>query len=130
MRALAMLVFSFALLWGVDVEAQEALTMATPPGKPLVWDPEFVVPEHDPETHVVAFRLHSFEVDSADVPFFVDREGIIVPKAGVEAAAAVLTEDGRFVLLLCSFPSAGLYNLALPRVRLEHCALRRVERQP
>jgi hypothetical protein len=115
---------------GVHVEAQEALTIHTPPGKPLVWDPEFVVPDHNPETDVVAFRVHPFEADTADVPFFVDRMGIVIPKVEVETEVLVLLEGTKFVVLLCSFPEQGSFNLALPGVRSEYCSLRRAERQP
>lgn len=130
MRVFTTLIFSFALLMGADTEAQEALTVATPPGKPLVWDPEFLVPDHNPETEMIAFRLLPFEADTADLPFFVDREGIVVPNDGAEATTAVLSENARFVVLLCSFPEPGSFNVALPGVRLEYCTLRHVERQP
>lgn len=130
MRVLATLIFSFALLLGANVRAQDALTINTPPGKPLVWDPEFVVPDHNTETEVVVFRLHPFEADTADVPFFVDREGIIVPKDDVDAFVAVLSEDAQFVVLVCSFPESGSFNVALPEIRSKYCTLRRAERQP
>ncbi|MDP3402455.1 MAG: hypothetical protein Q8S35_00665 [bacterium] len=130
MRVLATLIFSFVLLTGANAEAQEALTITTPPGKPLVWIPEFVIPDHNTETEVVAFRLLPFEVDTADLPFFVDREGIIVPKDGVDASVVVLSEDAQFVVLVCKFPESGPFNVALPGVRSEYCTLRRAERQP
>lgn len=130
MRALAALIFSFVLLVGANAWAQYALTITTPPGKPLVWDPEFSVPDHNPETDMIAFRLHPFEVETADLPFFVDREGIIVPKDDVDAFVAVLSEDAQFVVLMCSFPESGSFNVALPEVRSEYCTLRYAERQP
>ncbi|MES2931782.1 MAG: hypothetical protein V4682_03790 [Patescibacteria group bacterium] len=130
MRAFAMLMFSFVLLTGADARAQEALTITTPPGKPLVWDPEFTVPSHNTETEMVAFRLLPFAEDSADVPFFVDRTGIVIPKAGADVTVEVLAEDAQFVVLLCSFPELGPFNVALPGVRSQYCILRRVERQP
>lgn len=130
MRAFVTLIFSCSLLMSVHVKAQEALTMHTPPGKPLVWDPEFVVPDHNPETEMVAFRILPLEADTADVPFFIDREGIVVPKLDAGVYSAVLSENGQFVVLLCSFPDSGSFNIALPRVRSEYCSLWRAERQP
>lgn len=130
MRAFATLMFLSALLMGVRADAQEALTIHTPAGKPLVWDPEFVVPDHNRETEIVAFRLHPFEADTADVPFFVDREGTVILKTEAETAAALLSEDMRFTVLMCSFPESGSFNIALPRVRSEYCTLWRAERQP
>jgi len=129
MRALTMLMVVFVLAWSTDLQAQEALTSATPPGKPLVWDPEFIAPSHDPETEMVVFRLLPSFAESGDMPFFVDRLGIVVPKAGADAAATVLSEDAEFVILMCSFPLPGPYNVALPGVRSEYCTLRRAERQ-
>lgn len=130
MRAFAMLTFSFMLLASTNALAQEALTIATPPGKPLVWDPEFIVPTHDPETEMIAFRILPFEIDSADMPFFLDRTGIAIPKAGIDVTVEVLAEDAQFVVLLCSFPQPGSYSVALPGVRSRYCTLRRAERQP
>lgn len=130
MRLLATLIFSFVLLVGTNVFSQEALTITTPPGRPLVWDPEFVIPEHSRETEIIAFRLHPFEADTADVPFFIDRMGIVVPKDALEAEVLTLLEGTRFVVLLCTFPELGSFNVALPRVRSEYCTLRRAERQP
>ncbi len=130
MRVLMTLIFSFVLLTGANARAQDALTINTPPGKPLVWDPEFVVPDHNPETEMVAFRLHPFQADTADVPFFVDREGIVIPKDGVEDYVAVLSEDAQFIVLVCSFQQPGPFDLALPGVRSEYCTFRRAERQP
>lgn len=130
MRYIATLLFVCVLLSSTDLRAQDALTINTPPGKPLVWDPEFLAPSHDPETHMVAFRLFPFETESADQPFFLDREGIIVPKEGIDGAVAALSEDAQYVILLCSFPQPGSYNAALPGVRSQYCTLRRAERQP
>lgn len=130
MRVLATLILSFVLLLGTNAFSQEALTIATPPGKPLVWDPEFVIPEHNRETDIVAFRLHPFEADTADIPYFIDRTGIVVPKDALETGVLVLLEGTKFVVLVCSFPEMGPFNLALPGVRSEYCSLRRAERQP
>ncbi len=130
MRVLATLIFSFVLLAGANARAQDALTVTTPPGNSLVWDPEFTVPDHNAETEMVAFRLLPFEIDSADLPFFIDREGIVIPKDGVEEYVAVLSKDTQFVVLVCSFQQPGPFNLALPGVRSEYCILRRAERQP
>ena len=130
MRAFAICMFTLVFLTSVNARAQEALTIATPPGKPLVWDPEFLVPAHNPETEVVAYRLHPFEADTGDLPFFVDREGIIVPKSEVENEVLVLLEGAKFVVLVCSFPHTGSFNVALPGIRSEYCTLRRAERQP
>ena len=130
MRAFAALTFSFVLLVGTNAWAQDALTIHTPPGKPLVWDPEFTVPDHNPEADVIAFRLHPFEADTADIPYFIDLVGIVVPKVEVETEVLMLLEGAKFVVLLCSFPGPGSFNLALPQVRSEYCSLRRAERQP
>lgn len=130
MCAFATLVAVLALLASADLRAQEALTSATPTGKPLVWDPEFTIPDHDPETQTVAFRLLPSFAESGDLPFFRDREGIVIPKAGADVAVEVLSEDAEFVLLVCSFPQPGPFNVGLPEVRSQYCTLRRAERQP
>ncbi len=130
MRVLATLIFSFVLLVVANARAQEALTINTPPGKPLVWDPEFVIPEHNPETEIVAFRLHPFEADTADLPYFIDRTGVVVSKNALETEVLLLLEGTKFVVLVCSFPELGSFNVALSGVRSEYCTLRRAERQP
>lgn len=130
MRALAMLVLPFVLLTSTNALAQDALTIATPPGKSLVWDPEFTVPDHNPETEVVAFRLHPFEADTADMPYFIDRVGTVIPKVTVDTEVLALLEGTRFAVLLCAFTQPGSFNVALPEVRAQYCTLRRAERQP
>lgn len=122
---------ALVLLGSTSGLAQEALTIHTPPGKPLVWYPEIVVPGHDLEKDMVAFRIHESQLDDGDIPFFVDRTGIVVPKEGLDAAVERLRGIDPVTVLVCSFPEAGSFNLVRRDVRGEFCTpWRRNERQP
>ena len=125
MRVLVLL--ASLLLASSDARAQDALSIKTPAGRPLVWNPEIVVPEHDPETELVLYQFIEVEGVEADIPFLVDRTGIRVLKADLEATVSRFLADPLTSVLVCSFPEPGPYDLTRPEIRTRFCT---VQRQP
>ena len=129
MRAL-IATLALALISSTSARAQDALTIKTPPGRPLVWDPEILVPEHEPASDSVLYRVLEVPGTEPDTPFFVDRIGIRVPNGEVDREAAVLSEGFRFAILVCSFTGPEPFDLVRPEIRSRYCAVWRSERQP
>lgn len=130
MRLCMLLLGMAVLLWGTGARAQEALTITTPPGKPVVWDPTPVIPEHNPATEVVAFRIHE-RGSEGDIPFFIDLTGMVIPKEGLDEAVERVRGSDPFIVLVCSFPEARSFDLVRPGVRSQFCTPWRAgERQP
>ena len=123
MRVLVLLVS--LLLASSDARAQDALSMKIPSGEPLVRDPEIVIPTHDPVAESILFRMIEVEGVEADIPFLVDRTGIRVLKADLEATVSQFLADALLSVLVCSFPELGPYDLTRPEVPSRFCTIRR-----
>gem|GEM_PF-3148616 len=97
-----------------------------PKDQPLIRDMDFVVPYHDPVTEQVAFRVSSRFFDSADIPFFVGREGMVVNRENPRAQVLEWLADGD-IALICDVPMGDGESLDLndPSSRNEHCRAER-----
>lgn len=97
-----------------------------PKDEPLIRDMDFVIPYHDPVTEQVAFRVSSRFFDSADIPFFVGREGVVVSRENPRAQVAGWLTDGD-IALICDVPMGDGESLNLndPSSRNEYCRAER-----
>jgi hypothetical protein len=82
----------------------------------------FIIPEHNPLEEQVAFPLHAAFFEEADVPFFIERTGRIVPRADPRPAIEDWLGE-RYVVLICDVPMGDgeILNLNDPQSRKEHC---------
>ncbi len=125
MKALAAFLFSAALLCGTEAMAQSLPLLEREEVVPLVRDPEILIPNFNPETEVVLFRVFDFNLDAADIPFLVDRLGIVVSRLRVEEMVEVFLAEDRIAVFICSFPAGERPNILRPDVRSRVCSLRR-----
>lgn len=130
MRLLALCACGF-LMGSAHAQVPYVPAIITAPGKPLVWDPEIIIPPHDPETEYVAFRVHEANIDAADQPFFVDRTGTVVPRSGADAFVDAVAVSGTIAVYLCACPAGARPALTRAEDRRRFCRLRRkTEQQP
>jgi len=123
MRTLCALVCVLAAIpFGSSAQETPYRLIDAPPGEPLVRDMVFHIPEHDPLSEQVAFRVRRAFFDTADVPFFYSREGRVVRRS--DARAGVLdwiTEES--LVLVCDVPMGDgeALNLNDPVNRRANC---------
>lgn len=125
MKAFAAFLFGAALLCSTEATAQSVPLIEHEEGIPLVRDPEILIPDFNPETEVVLFRAIDFNLDAADIPFLVDRLGIVVPRPLVEEMVEGFLAEDRIAVFVCSFPAGERPNVLRPDVRSRVCSLRR-----
>lgn len=114
-----------ACLAHADARAQSLPMIEYESGTPLVRDPVIGVPRSDPESEMVVYRVMDFNLDAADIPFFVDRDGILVrEEVADETIARLLSEDG-IALYVCRFPSGAHPVMTRPADRARFCTVRR-----
>ena len=114
------------LFCATDALAQEVLPIIhVEPGTPLVRDPEILVPEHDSEREIVLYRVYDFRLDAADIPFFIDRVGIAVPRETAHAAIEAFLREERTAVYSCSFEAGERPYIAHPSERDRFCVLQR-----
>lgn len=125
MRILLPSLFGVALFCATEVRAQALPMIEFEPGTPLVRDPVILIPAHDPDRELVLYRVLDFNLDAADLPFFIDRTGLVVLREHAEAAIDTLLSEERTAVYSCSFRSGESPNIAQPAERSRSCTLRR-----
>lgn len=125
MKAVHMLVFGVAYFCAVEARAQALPMIETEPGAPLVRDPVILLPVHDPDHELVLYRVLDFNLDAADLPFFIDRTGLVVSRENASAAIGMLLSEERTAVYSCSFRTEEPPNIARAQERSRFCTLRR-----
>lgn len=125
MRASLLLICGAALLSGTGAAAQSLPSVEHEEASAVVRDPEIVFPEFDPASEVLVFRVLDFNLDAADIPFLIDRTGIVVPRTGLEDAVRGFLAEARTAVYVCSFPAGERPDILRPQVRSRVCSLRR-----
>lgn len=128
MRILALCACGF-LAGSAHAQVPYVPAIITAPGRPLVWDPEIIVPPHNPETEYVAFRVHEANIDAADQPFFVDRTGIVILRSEADAFVDAAAVPGTIAVYLCACPEGSHPTLTRAQDRSRFCRLRRKPQQ-
>ena len=123
MRIIAALVCALvAVPFGTSAQEVPYRLIDAPVGEPLVRPMVFTIPEHDPLLEQIAFAAHAMFFEEADVPFFLNRVGRIVPRSDPRTAVADwLAEE--YIVLVCDVPMGDGESLDLnsSESREEHC---------
>ena len=127
MKAVYVLIFGIAFFCTAEARAQALPMTEVEPGAPAVRDPVILLPAHDPERELVLYRVIDFNLDAADVPFFVDRTGLVIPRAEADAAIGRLLLEERTAVYACASRPGERPDIARPAERSRFCTL---ERQP
>ena len=125
MKATCVGIFGVALFCAAEARAQALPLTETEPVGALVRDPVILLPAHDPERELVLYRVLDFNLDAADLPFFIDRTGLVVPREEADAEIRKLLSEGRIAVYACASRAEERPDIARPAERSRSCALRR-----